>query len=75
MLFGTGWRLRSSLANVTARIGGVAAEVFYAGQQGDFVGLDQANIILPRILAGRGTVELVLFVDGYATNSAQISFK
>ena len=75
VLFGTGWRLRSSLANVTARIGGVAAEVFYAGQQGDFVGLDQANIILPRVLAGRGTVELVLFVDGYATNSAQISFK
>ncbi|MBL8169211.1 MAG: hypothetical protein JNJ50_13720, partial [Acidobacteria bacterium] len=50
-------------------------EVLYAGLQGDFVGLDQVNLKLPRSLAGRGLVEVVLFADGYSSNAVQINVK
>ncbi len=72
ILFGTGLRGRSAPASVAARIGGASAEVFYAGEQGAFVGLDQVNIRLPRSLAGRGDVDVILFVDSYAANTVQI---
>ncbi|HMV84875.1 MAG TPA: family 10 glycosylhydrolase [Blastocatellia bacterium] len=75
VLFGTGWRLRGSLTNVAARVGGLAAEVLYAGQQGDFIGLDQMNVKLPRALVGRGLVEAVLFAEGYSSNAVQINVK
>src|SRR5581483_6400562 len=48
VLFGAGLRFRSSLAAVTARIGGAEARVDYAGMQGGFAGLDQANVLIPR---------------------------
>jgi uncharacterized protein (TIGR03437 family) len=46
-LFGTGIRGRTSLANVTATLGGVSAPVLFAGAQGQFPGLDQVNVQLP----------------------------
>jgi len=70
LLFGTGFRNRSS---VTATIGGTSAEVNYAGAQGSLVGLDQANIRVPVSLAGRGSVNVVLTVDGKASNTVTIS--
>ncbi|MBI1766214.1 MAG: hypothetical protein HYR56_32825, partial [Acidobacteria bacterium] len=75
LLFGTGTRGRSSLASVSVTIGGVAAEVLYAGPQGGFVGLDQLNVRLPRALSGRGEVELALSVEGVAANAVRVSFK
>jgi uncharacterized protein (TIGR03437 family) len=45
-LFGTGIRGRSSLADVTATIGGVSMQVLFAGPQGQFPGLDQVNVAL-----------------------------
>lgn len=75
LLFGTGVQFRSSLAAVTAKIGGVGAVVWYAGPQGDFVGLDQINIQIPRSLAGRGEVDLVLMVDGQAANTVRVNIK
>jgi uncharacterized protein (TIGR03437 family) len=71
-LYGTGIRLRNSLSGVSVRIGGIAASVPYAGPQGDFVGLDQVNVLLPRELAERGEVELQLTVDGQAANPVRI---
>jgi uncharacterized protein (TIGR03437 family) len=44
ILFGTGFRNRCSLSNVSATIGNVNAEVTFAGPHGTFVGLDQANV-------------------------------
>lgn len=67
LLFGTGFRGRSSLP--TVRIGGETSEVLYAGAQGAFVGLDQVNVRLPRSLAGRGEVDIVLTVDGRLANT------
>jgi uncharacterized protein (TIGR03437 family) len=73
--YGTGWRYRTTLANVTATIGGIACEVLYAGTQGALVGVDQTNIRLPRALAGRGTVEASVSVDGKTANAVSLSFK
>lgn len=75
VLFGTGFRFRSSLAGVTATIGGVGAEVVFAGDQGGFVGLDQANIRIPRSLIGRGEIDAALNVDGKPTNTLKANIK
>ncbi|MEO6724784.1 MAG: FG-GAP-like repeat-containing protein [Blastocatellia bacterium] len=75
LLFGTGIRNNSGLAGVTARIGGEAAEVSYAGPQGGFAGLDQLNVRLPRSLAGRGEVDVMLTVDGKQTNIVRVNIK
>jgi uncharacterized protein (TIGR03437 family) len=75
LLFGTGLRNNRGLANVTVRIGGEAAEVFYAGPQGGFAGLDQLNVRLPRVLAGRGEVDVVLAVDGKQANTVRVNIK
>jgi uncharacterized protein (TIGR03437 family) len=56
-------------------IGGVNSEVLYAGEQGAFVGLDQLNLRLPRSLAGRGEVDVVLMVDGRAANTVRINVR
>ncbi len=75
LLFGTGIRLRGSLSGVTVNIGGLGAQVDYAGQQGDFVGLDQINVLMPKALAGRGEVDLVLSVDGKPANTVRINVR
>lgn len=75
VLFGTGIRGRSSLPAVTARIGGVNAQVQYAGPQPEFAGLDQVNVVLPRELAARGEVDVALAVDGIAANTVRVNFK
>lgn len=75
VLFGTGYRNRSAGGTVSARIGGTDAEVLFAGQQGDLVGVDQLNVRLPRALAGRGEIELVLTVDGRLANTTRVNVK
>ena len=49
-MFGTGLRGRTSLEAVKLKIGGIDAPVAYVGAQGDFAGLDQVNVLLPRSL-------------------------
>ena len=75
ILFGTGFRFRSSLSAVTARLGGENVTVAFVGPQGDFVGLDQLNVQLPRTLAGRGEIDWVLTVDGKTANTVRINIK
>jgi uncharacterized protein (TIGR03437 family) len=75
ILFGSGWRGRSELANVHVRIGGIDAPVFYAGSQADFVGEDQINLLLPRSLAGKGETPLTLTVDGLIANIVTINVR
>jgi uncharacterized protein (TIGR03437 family) len=76
LLFGSGIRGRSALTAVTCQIGGTIVPVSFAGAQGGFVGLDQINIgQLPRTLAGRGEVDLVLTVDGKVANTVRIAIK
>lgn len=72
VLFGTGIRYYSSMNNVSAKIAGVAAQVDYAGPQGQYVGLDQVNLHIPRSLIVGGEVDLVLTVDGKPSNPVRI---
>jgi uncharacterized protein (TIGR03437 family) len=74
-LFGTGVRHRSAPAAVSATVGGVSVEVSFAGAQGEFAGLDQVNLLLPKSLRGRGDVDVVLTVDGVAANTVRVRIK
>lgn len=73
ILFGTGWRGGGANSSVKVRIDGEEVPVLYAGGQGEFVGLDQLNVRLPRQLTRRGEVALTLEVDGLIANPVRIS--
>ncbi len=74
-LYGTGIKNRSDLANVKIKIGGIDAQVEYAGAQGYFAGLDQLNIRVPQGLIGRGSVNIEMNVEGKTSNVTTISIK
>lgn len=72
-LYATGLRGASA---VTATANGVAVPVAWFGPQGgdNAYGLDQVNLgPLPASLAGAGTVQLVVSVDGQAANTVAFS--
>jgi uncharacterized protein (TIGR03437 family) len=75
LLFGTGFRARTALSSVVCSIGGASAEVSYAGAQGQYMGLDQANVLIPRSLIGRGEAELLFRVDAKLANTVTINIK
>jgi uncharacterized protein (TIGR03437 family) len=75
ILYGTGFRNRSALTAVACKIGGADAEVLFAGAAPGFVGLDQSNVRLPRSLAGRGEVDVVMTVAGKAANVPRVAVK
>src|SRR5262249_30878321 len=75
VLFGTSFRFRSALSNVSATIGGVNAEVLFACPQGPLVRLDQTNLRIPRALVGRGEVNLTFMVDGKQANVLRVNIK
>ncbi len=72
LLFGTGFRHAS---RVSVEIGNVLGTVSYAGAQSTYAGLDQANILLPPSLAGRGRLSTVLNADGRVSNPVWILFQ
>lgn len=74
IVFGTGFRGAQQSA-VTSTIGGTEAQVLFTGAQGSLAGLDQANILIPPSLAGRGLVDVVLTVNGGAANKVQINIQ
>jgi uncharacterized protein (TIGR03437 family) len=74
-IYATGLRGRSDLSNVRCNIGGLPAEVRYAGSQASFAGLDQINVRLPRGLVGRGGVQLVVDADGVQSNRVDLAIK
>jgi uncharacterized protein (TIGR03437 family) len=76
ILFGTGIRSATNLSAVTVEVGGVEAPVAFAGAQGDLVGLDQVNIgPLPRALVGKGSVEVVIRVNGRRANRVTVTIQ
>ncbi len=74
VLFGSGFRGRTG-TNTRALIGTATAEVQFAGAQGDLAGLDQANILIPRSLAGSGNVTVGLTIDNRRANLVTINIK
>jgi len=75
ILFGSGFRRRTSLEKVSLQIGGVNLPAMYAGAQGDFIGQDQVNVRLPRLLAGSGNVPVTLIVNGQLSNQVSVTIR
>jgi uncharacterized protein (TIGR03437 family) len=75
ILYGVGFRFRSSLSATAVTISGVSSEVLFAGDAPGFVGLDQCNVRLSRSLIGRGEVDVVLMVDGKTANTVRIAVR
>jgi len=73
--YGTGIRNRSSLANVAVTINGVSVPVLYAGPSPNYAGLDQVNVGLILDLRGSGESNVVLTVDGQASNTVTINIQ
>ena len=75
VLYSTGIRYRTSLANVKVQIEEQVFPVTFAHAQGQFVGVDQINVLLPRTLIGHGEVNVTLVVDGNPTNAVKVKIK
>ncbi len=76
VLYGTGIRNVKALTSVTAQVGGTTVPVTFAAAQSQFVGLDQVNIgPLPRSLAGKGEVPVLITVDGNRANSVTLTIQ
>jgi len=75
ILFGTGFRAPDLSSGVTISIGGEESEVLYAGPAPGFAGLDQANVRVPRSLAGKGLVSILLTADNRAANAVTVNVR
>lgn len=76
VIYGSGFRKRDPQAAATATIGGVNVPLLYAGEGPGFVGADQVNLgPLPRSLAGRGEVDLVLTIENRPANTVKVTIK
>ncbi len=78
LLFGTGFRGNGGLPNVSVKFGATAGNVIYAGPQGDFVGLDQANVLIPRSLIGSGEVDVTMMIGmigAKTSNTIKVAIK
>lgn len=61
--------------NTQVTIGGVNAQVLYAGPQMVFPGLDQINVVIPQSLAGKGNVPLVMTTASIPTNTVNVTIQ
>lgn len=75
ILYGTGFRSATSLSAVMVTVGDENADVFFAGAVAGLAGLDQANVLLPRNLAGKGEVSVLLTADNRSANAVTISVR
>lgn len=74
VLFGTGFRA-ATLSQVSVTFNGVAGVVEFAGSQGAFSGLDQANILIPQNAGLHGNVVVAFTAAGIAANSVNLTFQ
>jgi len=72
--FGTGFRAASQSA-VSATIGGTPSPFVATAAAPNFIGLEQANILIPRSLIGSGLVNVVFTANGKPANAVQINIK
>ena len=74
-LYGTGIRNRETISDVSIFIGDDKCDVLYAGPQGDYPGLDQINVRIPRTRIGGGAVSVILSVAGKSANVTMVNIK
>jgi uncharacterized protein (TIGR03437 family) len=72
VLYGSGL---GTVTSATATIGGTSTQVAYAGTSGTYPGVDQYNILVPRSLAGKGSVAVVATASGRLSNAALITIQ
>ena len=72
LLFGTGIR---NAASVAVTVGGENAQVLGVAAQQQYRGLDQVNVVVPRVLTGRGEACVVLSADGKQANTVTVRIK
>ncbi len=76
VLYGTGLRHVQPASNVTAEVGGTSVPVTFFGAQSEYVGLDQVNIgPLPRTLAGKGEVAVVVAAGRFKSNAVSVTIQ
>ncbi len=75
VIYGTGIRGAGGAANVTVTIDGEEQIVTFAGDQVEFSGLDQLNIVISPTLAGRGVVTIRLSAGGLTSNAVTIQIQ
>jgi uncharacterized protein (TIGR03437 family) len=72
-VYGTGIRNAKAVA---VTVGGEDVPVLYWGAHGLLVGVDQINVgPLPRMLGGRGRVNLIMTADGQTGNPVQFAIR
>ena len=69
ILYGTGL---NGAKDVTVTIGGMQAQVAYAGPQGTYPGLDQINVLLPQSVSGKGKVDVIVTAGGKLSNPVNV---
>ena len=72
-LYATGVRL-AGLPQVQVLLGGETVTPLFAGDQGQFPGLDQVTLELPGSFAGRGQVDVVVVANGVRSNPVNLLF-
>ena len=73
ILYGTGFRGRSSLDRIVVTLRGIRIPVLYAGPQGAYPGLDQLNLgPLPPELRAAGPLAFTVEADGEISNRVTI---
>ncbi len=76
VLYGTGLRYAQPAASVTAEVGGTSVPVTFFGAQSEYEGLDQVNIgPLPRTLAGKGEVSVVVAAGRFKSNAVTVTIE
>lgn len=73
ILYGTGWRYRSTIGVAVA--GGITAIPYWIGAQGTLIGSDQIILQIPQTMAGKGEMDLVFTLDGKQSNPVRIKIK
>jgi uncharacterized protein (TIGR03437 family) len=75
MKFWSALALATGVLSLPAAAQGESATVAYAGPQGQFAGVDQVNVAIPRALAGSGEVSVYLVADGKLSNMTTINIQ
>ena len=63
------------MRSASATIGGIVAEVLYAGSSAQFPGVDQLNLVIRRFQGLSGLHKLRFRVDGVEANEVDLLFE
>lgn len=74
-LTGTGLRFHDPAIPASISFNGILAPVEYFGPHGQFLGLDQVIVRLPKSLAGAGEVGHSIYIEGKYSNGMTVNIR